>query len=153
MLTNSPSAKVTSYRPFEPRPSRKPATANVLSFDRRSHIDEKVYVRSGHAVGLQGAAAGAIGPAVDIFPADIARRRAVTWDGMAAEVVQDTRRKASEYRFRAQRHLLTVYEQGVRTMAKRSSRACPDRHCETSNTSSLSFRPVTNITNGRTREC
>jgi AraC family transcriptional regulator len=114
MLTNSPSAKVTSYRPFEPRPSRKPATANALSFDRRSHIDEKVYVRSGHAVGLQGAAAGAISPAVDIFPADIARRRAVTWDGMAAEVVQTTRRQASEYRFCAQRHLLIVYEQGVR---------------------------------------
>ena len=117
MLTNSPSTNVTSYRPFEPRPPRKPETAKLLSFDRRSRVDEEAYVRSGRAVGLlQGhAPVDAISPAVTISPADIVKRRAVTWDGMAAEIVQTTRREASEYRFRAQRHLLAVYEQGVRS--------------------------------------
>jgi len=38
----------------------------------------------------------------------------MSWDGMAAEVVQATQPEKIEYRFHAPRHLLVVYEQGVR---------------------------------------
>jgi AraC family transcriptional regulator len=52
--------------------------------------------------------------AVEISPDDTVTRRAVTWDGMAAEIVQATRHERIELRFRAPHHLLAVYEQGVR---------------------------------------
>jgi AraC family transcriptional regulator len=55
-----------------------------------------------------------IDPAVEISPDDIVKRRAVTWDGMAAEIVQATRYGRIELRFRAPHHLLAFYEQGVR---------------------------------------
>ncbi len=53
-------------------------------------------------------------PVVKIAPAEVVTRRAVSWDGMAAEIVQATRREKIEYRFHASRHLLAVYDQGVR---------------------------------------
>lgn len=53
-------------------------------------------------------------PVVKIAPAEAVTRRAVSWDGMAAEIVQATRREKIEYRFHARRHLLAVYDQGVR---------------------------------------
>src|SRR5712675_2135067 len=37
------------------------------------------------------------------------------WDGMAAEIVQATRRERLEFRFRGARHLLVLCEQGVRS--------------------------------------
>jgi AraC family transcriptional regulator len=52
--------------------------------------------------------------AVEISPDDIVKRRAVTWDGMAAEIVQATRLERIEHRFRAPHHLLVVHEQGMR---------------------------------------
>src|SRR5260370_518608 len=52
--------------------------------------------------------------AVEVYPPDIVRRRTVAWDGMAAEIVQATRPEKIEFRFRAPRHLLGVYDQGIR---------------------------------------
>lgn len=52
---------------------------------------------------------------VEIYPPDIAKRRTVTWRGMAADVVQATRRGKMELRFRAPLHLLAVCEQGGRS--------------------------------------
>ena len=117
MLANSLSTAPTAYRPFERGAPKAPGPAKLLSFDLRSRANEKAPLHTDYGTGLlQGhAAVGAINPAVEISPADIVKRRAVTWDGMAAEIVQATRREASEYRFRAQRHLLAVYEQGVRS--------------------------------------
>jgi AraC family transcriptional regulator len=51
---------------------------------------------------------------VEISPQAIVKRRAVAWDGVAAEVVQAITCERTEYRFRAPRHLLVVYEQGAR---------------------------------------
>jgi AraC family transcriptional regulator len=51
---------------------------------------------------------------VEAHPADAVKRRIVTWDGMAAEIVQATRREKLEFRFRGPRHLLAVCEQGAR---------------------------------------
>src|SRR6267378_4360093 len=53
--------------------------------------------------------------AVEVYPPDIVRRRAVAWDGMAAEIVQATRPETIEFRFRAPLHLLAVHERGVRS--------------------------------------
>ena len=53
--------------------------------------------------------------AVEIYPPDVVQRRAVQWGGMAAEVVQATRREKLEIRFRAPLHLLTVCDQGIRS--------------------------------------
>jgi AraC family transcriptional regulator len=55
------------------------------------------------------------GASVQIAPAEIAKRRAAAWTGMRAEIVQVTRREKVEVRFRAQSHLLVIYEQGARS--------------------------------------
>jgi len=52
---------------------------------------------------------------VQVYPADVVKRRTVTWDGMAAEIVQATRREKMEFRFRAPVHLLAVWDQGTRS--------------------------------------
>jgi AraC family transcriptional regulator len=53
--------------------------------------------------------------AVEVYPPDVVQRRAVAWDGLAAEVVQATRREKLEFRFRAPLHLLAVCDQGIRS--------------------------------------
>ena len=53
-------------------------------------------------------------PAVDILPSNAVKRRALAWDGMAIEVMQALTHETVEFRFRASRHLLVVYEEGVR---------------------------------------
>src|SRR5260370_608297 len=55
-----------------------------------------------------------IDPAVDIFPSDAVKRRALAWDGMAIEVVQALTHETVEFRFRACRHLLVAYEERIR---------------------------------------
>ena len=52
---------------------------------------------------------------VEVYPADVVKRRVITWNGMAAEIVQATRRERMEFRFRGTRHLLVLCEQGVRS--------------------------------------
>src|SRR4051812_688563 len=56
----------------------------------------------------------AAGAAVEIFPSNAVSRRAVTWNGMTAEIVQATTRNKIELRFRAPVHLLVVCERGIR---------------------------------------
>ncbi len=53
--------------------------------------------------------------AVEIYPPDVVQRRAVAWGGIAAEVMQATRREKLEFRFRAPLHLLTVCDRGIRS--------------------------------------
>jgi AraC-like DNA-binding protein len=86
----------------------------LLSIDRHSRLGEE-RPRNPLAWPLYGYTPdNAIDHAVEIFPSDIVKRRAVTWDGMAAEVVQATGYDKIEFRFRAPFHLLVAYEQGVR---------------------------------------
>ena len=51
---------------------------------------------------------------VQVSPSSIAKRQAVKWNGMAAEIVQATQRQKIEFRFRSSVHLLALYEQGAR---------------------------------------
>jgi len=60
------------------------------------------------------AAVATIHPAVEVSRPDVVRRRAMAWNGMAAESVQCTSRERLEYRFRAPVHLLVAYEEGER---------------------------------------
>lgn len=52
---------------------------------------------------------------VQACPSDGVKRRIVTWDGMAAEVVEATKHTRMEFRFRAPVHLLAVCDQGMRS--------------------------------------
>jgi AraC family transcriptional regulator len=54
-------------------------------------------------------------PAVEIHPPDVVRRRAVRGAGIAAEIVQATRREKLEFRFCAPFHLLTLCDRGARS--------------------------------------
>ncbi len=56
---------------------------------------------------------------VEIHPADVVKRRVITWDGMAAEIVQATR------------PFLSYASRAREAMATASSRACRDRRCAT----------------------
>ena len=55
------------------------------------------------------------GRAVEVYPPDVVQRRAAAWGGIAAEIVQATRREKLEFRFRAPLHLLAVCDQGLRS--------------------------------------
>jgi AraC family transcriptional regulator len=113
MLTNSAHLNVKSYGPFDRVPPGPPQTAML---DRRSGLGEGQNERAGQEVRplRKRPAAAAVDCAVEISPSDLVKRHAVTWDGMAAEIVQATKHETIDYRFHAPRHLLAVYEQGVR---------------------------------------
>ncbi len=52
---------------------------------------------------------------VEVYPIDAVKRHSVTWHGMAAEIVQATRRQKIEFRFHGPLHLLVVCEQCLRS--------------------------------------
>jgi AraC family transcriptional regulator len=52
---------------------------------------------------------------VTVQPEDVVKRHTRAWDGMAAEIVQTTRRERLEFRFCGPRHLLVAYDQAVRS--------------------------------------
>jgi AraC family transcriptional regulator len=66
-----------------------------------------------------------IEPTVDISPREITSRRTKSWSGMAAEIVQATRRERIDVRFRAPVHLLVVAEQGNRLTGETSVEGLP----------------------------
>jgi len=115
MLANSPLANEAQHTPFR-NASRPSQSGMLMSWDLRSRAGEAHDERTDDAAWRQDhrSAVDAIDPAVEISPADIVRRRAVAWDGMAAEIVQATSHEETEYRFRSPLHLLAVYEQGAR---------------------------------------
>jgi AraC family transcriptional regulator len=114
MLMNSPTPNVAPL--FDRNASRLPQAAMLLPLQGRSSLgrqpDERGYYPGGRLHDRQ--TVERIGPTVEISPVDIVQRRAVSWDGMAAEIVQATRSERIEVRFRAHRHLLVVHEEGAR---------------------------------------
>jgi AraC family transcriptional regulator len=117
MLMNSPSVNVAPYRTLE-RQTSKPCQAAILSSldgrtcsvaQHREPSDRQAYRL------LDRAMVDETNHGVQVFPADVVKRRTVTWDGMAAEVVQATRREKLEFRFCAPLHLLAVCDQGMRS--------------------------------------
>jgi AraC family transcriptional regulator len=94
MLVNSPRTTVASRSPFDVKMPRLRSRAHRLR-------DRPTVDAARHAV--------------EVYPPDVVQRRSVTWGGIAAEIVQATRREKLEIRFRAPLHLLTVCDQGVRS--------------------------------------
>jgi AraC-like DNA-binding protein len=123
MLTNLPSTPAISRRVLD---GYSPGTLRARAFDQRTHGEDGRWEPTGHvAWRLPARPGGAIDVAVEISPADSVKRRTVAWDGMAAEIVQATRRERIEFRFQAPRHMLIVYEQGARRDGETSVEGSP----------------------------
>jgi hypothetical protein len=145
VLTNSLRTNVSSANHFASR-TRAPLQAGVL-LDRRDRFahnhdaDDDAVVDLNEPPSIDIAIGG-----VQISPREVTKRRTFTSAGMAAEIIQTTRRAKVEYRYRGPLHLIVVYEQGHVTTASRSSRVCPGPICTISGRSSRSFRPAMSTT-------
>jgi AraC family transcriptional regulator len=115
MLTNSLPTDVGLCRPFDRNLQRSSQAGMLLSLDERPDLEGR-YERISHPVRRlrDRPAVSVLNGAVEITPSDAVKRHTVVWDGVTAEIVQATKHESVEYRFRAPRHLLAVYEQGVR---------------------------------------
>src|ERR1700730_2692454 len=117
MLMNSSCVHVAPYRTPD-RKTPKPRQAVMLpSLDGRADTLEKHYERPDMQAYrlLDRPMADETNHGVQVYPADVVKRRTVTWDGMAAEIVQATRREKMELRYRGPLHLLAVCDQGMRS--------------------------------------
>jgi AraC-like DNA-binding protein len=115
MLTSSSPTNVGLCRPFDRSPDRPSHASMLLSLDERSGLEGQ-HERASHAVRLlhDRPRVGAVNGVVEVTPSNAVTRHAATWDGVTAEIVQATKQESIEFRFRGPRHLLAVYEQGVR---------------------------------------
>jgi AraC family transcriptional regulator len=126
MLTNSP--RRSDVSPFTGSALRLPQRPLVLPLERRSEFsarqDEKVD-RGRDRWLHRGGAVDELDFTVEISPPDIVKRRRMSWDGMAAEIVQATRRERIESRFHAPVHLLVLGERGARREGETSVEGLP----------------------------
>jgi AraC family transcriptional regulator len=100
---------------YETSPSRLPRAIVPLSIEKRGKLRHVERADRNRACQLHHCAAtDMVHPIVDISPPGSVKRRTATWPGIAAEIVQATRRDRMESRFCASVHLLAVYEHGVR---------------------------------------
>jgi AraC family transcriptional regulator len=60
------------------------------------------------------AESGSLSERVDISPAHIVRRTSTSWDGVAADTIEFTRRELVSYRLRPRSHMLIISEQQTR---------------------------------------
>jgi len=86
------------------------------SSSRISRIRSKEYgARRDKGLALQRAAPLATDNRfVQVHPVHAFRRRAIAWNGMAAEIVQATSSERIEFHFQAQLHLLALHDEGSR---------------------------------------
>jgi AraC family transcriptional regulator len=113
MLMNSPHTNVAPL--FDRNVLRSPQP-QVLPPERRSYARARLEERAKQQSVWRHdrVSVEQIDATVEISPQAIVKRRAVAWDGVAAEIVQAITCERTKYRFRAPRHLLVVYEQSVR---------------------------------------
>jgi AraC family transcriptional regulator len=115
---NSSFANVAPYGTLDRKTPKPPRHAAMLpSLDGRTSSHERHWERSDTQACrlLDRPMVNETNRGVQVYPADAVKRRTVTWDGMAAEIVQATRREKMEFRFRAPLHLLAVCDQGMRS--------------------------------------
>jgi AraC family transcriptional regulator len=116
MLTSSSPVDVASHCLFD-RGARKPFQQPTSPGpDRRSYRATTPQERTKQELWRPDdrSPVSAIDSAVEISPAESVKRRAVAWNGMAAEIVQIDGRGRVEHRYRGPCHLLAVYEQTAR---------------------------------------
>ena len=112
MLTNS--LRRDDVIPFNGNLSRPQHKAVVLPLLRRSGLDARANETSDRGAVERRQATANFEFAVEVSPPDIVKRRRVSWNGMAAEIVQAAQLERIESRFRAPAHLLIVGERGAR---------------------------------------
>src|SRR5438876_5899624 len=113
--TNSvPRPRLDDKVSFDRRIPAGSRTATSRFIDQYSRLNEERSRHLSPSLLLDFPTRDGIGPAVDILPSNAVKRRALAWDGMAIEVMQALTHETVEFRFRASRHLLVVYEEGVR---------------------------------------
>jgi AraC-like DNA-binding protein len=113
MLTNS--LRRDDVIPFNGNLSRPQHKAVVLPLRRRSGLDARSNETSDRSAAFVAERLQAdFDFAVEVSPPDIVKRRRVSWNGMAAEIVQAAQVERIESRFRAPAHLLIVGERGAR---------------------------------------
>src|SRR3979490_23732 len=105
MFANSPCSNVPSHAPF----GRTAQTALGAPERNDEHTERQTHSKCDRTM------VDATNHAVEVYPPGIVKRRAVAWDGMAAEIVQATRPEKMRLRFRAPLHLLAVYDRGMRS--------------------------------------
>jgi AraC family transcriptional regulator len=117
MLMTSSYVNVAPYGTSDPKTAKPRQAAILPSSDGRSRSHERHFEHTGTQAYrlLNRPMVEKANQDVEIHPADVVKRRVVTWDGMAAEIVQATRRERMEFRFRGTRHLLVLCEQGARS--------------------------------------
>src|SRR5260221_6105889 len=100
--------KPASYELFDGRATSFPSA--VISTNQGGHLGKWRAESAGraHVHPARDQMPGAGHPMVDISPTDSVKRRATTWHGMTAEIVQATSYDRTEYRFLASGHVLVV---------------------------------------------
>jgi AraC family transcriptional regulator len=106
--------KAVPYASFNSNALQSQPTARMPSFERRSRSGGRHDERADWDNARQSIEVDGIDYGVKIHPSDIVKRRAVSSHGMAAEIVQATKRDKIECRFRGPVHLLALYDRGVR---------------------------------------
>jgi len=91
-----------------------PRTAMLRPVDQHARLDEGVLRCDLPSKLSHFQSSAGIDLAIGIFPSDAITRQRLGWDGIAVEVVQAITHEKVEVRFRGSRHLLVVYEEGVR---------------------------------------
>ena len=109
-MSMTPPPTTAPYASFNSNTLQSRPTARMPSFERRCRPNE----RADWDNARQPIEIDEIDSAVKIYPPDAVRRRAVSSHGVAAEIVQATRRDKFEFRFRAPVHLLALYDKAKR---------------------------------------
>jgi|HubBroStandDraft_6_1064221.scaffolds.fasta_scaffold187369_3 AraC family transcriptional regulator len=116
MLMNSSCVNVAPYGTLDRKTPQPRQAALLPSPNGRACSHEKQYEHfDTHYRLLDPPMVDETNQGVQVCPTDVVKRRTVTWDGVAAEIVQATRREKLEFRFRAPLHLLAVCDQGIRS--------------------------------------
>jgi AraC-like DNA-binding protein len=121
MLRSSPAlSSLVSFPTPSALPQLPPGATNVhpLPLRRREEVPGRFARQSDRT-------ATVTAPNVDVAPRETVSRRARSWNGMAAEIVQLTRRERLDVRYRGPAHLLIVVEQGVRSAGETSVEGLP----------------------------
>jgi len=153
MLANSLRTNLASNGPFDRNTSTPGQAAMLLSLDGHSRARERHDMRTdprAHRLPNR-PRVDAAGHAVEIYPADIVKRRTMASNGMAGEIVQATKRGKIESRFRAPVHLLAVYDRGVRRDGETFVEGLPRSALRDLRRKLTLCRQVTNIMTARTR--
>src|SRR5260370_33053061 len=99
---------------FDRRVSAGSRTATSRFIDKYSRLDEDRSRHFSPSLLPDFPARDSIEPAVDIFPSDAVKRRALAWDRIAIDVVHALTHETVEFRFRASGHLRVPYEEAIR---------------------------------------